>query len=110
MGILGRFKKMYVNLVMAPKKPAYREVGYSDTRVIAHKSAALAAQTFMLSMAAEGFDTCPMEGIDTTRIRKFLGLPKGAEINMVIACGPGKKEGIYGPRVRVAEQKVIFEI
>ncbi|MBX2845276.1 MAG: nitroreductase family protein [Saprospiraceae bacterium] len=106
----GWIKKLYVQLFMAPKKPSYREVGYHDTRIIAHKSAALAAQTFMLSMAAEGYDTCPMEGMDSARIKKLLGLPKGAEINMVIGCGTRKPEGVYGPRVRVANEKVIFEV
>ena len=33
-------------------------------RVTAHKSCALAAQTFMIAMANEGYDTCPLEGLD----------------------------------------------
>ena len=70
-------------------------------RIVAHKSAGLAAQTFMLSMAAEKYDTCPMEGSDTLRIKKILKLPFSSEINMVISCGIRKAEGIYGDRFRI---------
>lgn len=110
LGIFGTIKRIVVHLFMAPKKPTYREVGYHDVRIIAHKSCALAAQTFMLGMASEGYDTCPMEGIDSKRIKKYLKLPKGAEINMVVSCGSRKPEGIYGGRVRVPYEEVIFDI
>jgi nitroreductase len=46
------------------------------------KSAALAAQNFMISMAA--VITCPMEGFDSLRVKKILNLPAAAEINMII--------------------------
>lgn len=83
-------------------RPIYRQVRRSDIRVIAHKSAALAAQNFMISMAAIGYDTCPMEGSDTLRVKQLLNLPRGAEINMVIGCGiRDEDKGIYGPRFRV---------
>lgn len=88
-------------------KPMYREVGRDDLRVVVHKSAALAAQTFMLSMKAEGYDTCPMEGIDSKRLKKLLGLPKQAEISMVIGMGTATPEGIYGPRFRLPEEEVV---
>jgi nitroreductase len=45
--------------------------------------AALAAQNFMISMAAVNYDTCPMEGFDSLRVKKILNLP-AAEINMII--------------------------
>ncbi len=56
-------------------RPIYREVIKSDMRVVVHKTCDLAAENFMISMAAEGYDTCPMEGSDTCRIKKLLGLP-----------------------------------
>jgi nitroreductase len=37
----------------------------------AKKSAALAAQNFMISMAAVNYDTCPMEGFDSLRVKKY---------------------------------------
>ena len=79
-------------------------------RISGHKSAALAAQTFMLSMKAEGYDTCPMEGFDSKRVLSFLKLPKGAEINMIIAVGTAAPKGIYGDRVRVPNHHTIFEL
>lgn len=99
-GILGQLKYLVFNII-GLFRPVYRQVRRSDLRIVAHKSAGLAAQTFMLSMAAIGYDTCPMEGSDTLRIKKLLDLPRGAEINMVIGCGIREEKGIYGPRFRV---------
>jgi nitroreductase len=84
----------------------YREVGRCDLRIIAHKSAALAAENFMISIASKGIDTYPMEGFDSKRVKKILGLPKKAEINMIIGCGFRDKGGIYGPRFRVPFEEV----
>ncbi len=108
LGIFGLFKYL-LSLVMGLFKPMYREVRKQDIRVMAHKSAALAAQNFMLSMAAIGYDTCPMEGTDTWRIKRLLNLPFGAEINMVISCGIRKPEGVYGDRFRVPFETVYKE-
>lgn len=87
-------------------RPTYRQLRQSDMRIMAHKSAALAAQTFMLSMAAEGYDTCPMEGSDTLRIKKILKLPLSSKINMAISCGIRKPEGVYGERFRIPFEEV----
>ena len=89
-------------------KPFYRMGGKADQRVTVHKSCALAAQTFMLSIAAEGFASCPMEGFDSKRVKKALNLPRGAEINMIIAVGKATEEGIWGPRNRVPYDQVVF--
>jgi len=79
-------------------------------RIVAHKSAGLAAQTFMLAMAAIDYDTCPMEGSDTLRVKKLLKLPRGAEINMVIGCGVRDEKGIYGDRFRLPFNEVYKSI
>lgn len=105
LGILGWFKYA-IFWLLGWFRPVYREVRNKDMRVVAHKSAGLAAQTFMLSMAAYGYDTCPMEGSDTKRIKKILNLPYGAEINMVISCGIRKPEGVYGERFRIPFNEV----
>lgn len=100
LGIIGFFK--YITFSIAGLfRPMYREVRQSDMRIVAHKSAALAAENFMISMAAIGYDTCPMEGHDSQLVKKALGLPGGAEINMVIGCGIREPNGVYGPRFRV---------
>jgi len=105
MGILGCLKYGF-SWVTGLFKPSYRQLRNSDMRVVAHKSAGLAAQTFMLSMAAEKYDTCPMEGADTLRIKKILNLPRGSEINMTISCGIRKPEGVYGERFRIPFKEV----
>ena len=109
LGILGYLKYITFQIV-GLFKPIYRQVRQSDMRLVAHKSAGLAAQNFMTSMAAIGYDTCPMEGSDTLRVKKILNLPKGAEINMVIGCGIRDDKGIYGPRFRVPFEDVYFEV
>lgn len=105
-GLIHKIKVTLVGL----RKVSYREVSSSDLRVVGHKSTALAAQNFMVSMAALGYDTCPMEGFDSQRLKKVLGLPKKAEISMVIGCGIRKPEGLYGERFRVPFQEVYREL
>ena len=92
---------------MGLRKPFMRFGGDADQRVTVHKSCALAAQTFMLSIAAEGFESCPMEGFDAIRVKRALGLTAGAEINMIIAVGKGTEPGIWGPRFRVPYNDVV---
>ena len=105
LGIFG-YVKYIISWITGLFKPTYRQIRNSDLRIVAHKSAGLAAQTFMLSMAAEGFDTCPMEGSDSLRIKKILNLPLGSEINMTISCGVRKPEGVYGERFRIPFDEV----
>ncbi len=105
LGILG-WLKFIVFSIIGIFKPVYRQVRQSDMRVVAHKSAGLAAANFMLSMAAIGYDTCPMEGSDTFLVKKLLNLPLGAEINMVIGCGIRAENGVYGDRFRVPFEEV----
>lgn len=108
-GILGFFKYLLI-LIIGVFKPIYREVRRSDMRIVAHKTCGLAAQNFMLSMAAEGYDTCPMEGSDTWRVKNLLGLPFGSEINMIVSCGIRKPEGVYGDRFRIPFEEVYKEV
>lgn len=89
------------------RKPFMRFGGKADQRVTVHKSCALAAENFMLSIAAADFDSCPMEGFDAWRIKNALNLPKGAEINMVIGVGKGTQEGVWGPRFRLNYDEVV---
>lgn len=92
------------------RKPIIRWVSKQDTRVVSHKSLALAAENFMLSIKAQSYDTCPMEGFDEKKVKKLLKLDKKAEISMIIACGKGKPEGIYYERRRLAYEDVVFEL
>lgn len=85
-------------------------VNRADHRVYAQIQSSLAAQTLMLSIAAHGYESCPIGGMDCQRISQLLGLPRKAEVTMVIAAGRGKPEGLYGPRIRLAENDLIKEI
>ncbi len=110
LGIFGSIK-YFIFQIVGLFRPIYRQARKSDLRIVAHKSAGLAAQNFMMSMAAIGYDTCPMEGSDTLRVKKILNLARGAEINMIIGCGIRHEEnGIYGPRFRVPFEEVYFEV
>lgn len=70
-GILGFFKFIFVSII-GIFKPIYRQVRGSDIRNVAHKTCGLAAENFMIAMASKGYDTCPMEGSDTLRVKKLL--------------------------------------
>jgi|UniRef100_UPI0040476996 nitroreductase len=109
LGIFGWLKYLMI-LVVGLFKPMYREVRNKDMRIVAHKTAGLAAQNFMISMAGIGYDTCPMEGSDTWRVKRLLGLPRSAEINMIVSCGILKPEGVYGERFRIPFEEVYKEI
>ena len=102
LGLLHKIKVIFDGI----RKVTYREVTSADLRVVGHKSTALAAQTFMVSMAAHGYDTCPMEGFDSKRLKKLLKLPSGAQISIVIGCGIRKPEGLYGKRFRIPFNEV----
>ena len=53
--------------------------------VVVHKSAALALKLHVVN-GSYGYDTCPMEGFDSLRV-KVLKLPSNTEINMILGCG-----------------------
>jgi nitroreductase len=109
LGIFGMLKYLIFQ-VIGLFRPIYRQARLSDMRIVAHKSAGLAAQNFMISMAEIGYDTCPMEGSDTLRVKRILGIPRSAEINMIISCGKRDDNGIYGPRFRVPFETVYKEV
>lgn len=108
-GILGWIRVLFVNIV-GIFRPIFYQVTENDTRVVVHKTCALAAQTFMLAMASEGYDTCPMEGFDSRKVKRLLKLPFGAEINMVISCGIRDDRGVWGDRMRIPFDEVYKKI
>jgi len=107
--VLGFIRKIAVTII-GIFRPIIYQVSECDMRVVVHKSCALAAQTFMLAMANERYDTCPMEGFDSKKVRRILNLPFGAEINMVISCGIREDEGIWGDRMRIPFDEVYQKI
>ncbi len=107
--LLSLLKKLLVTAI-GLKRPIVREVTSINKKVTIHKSIALAAQTFMLAVKSYGYDTCPLEGFDSKRIKQFLKLPRRAEINMVITVGKGLNEGIWYPQKRFTYNQVVKEV
>ena len=108
-GFYGIIRKIFVNII-GLFRPIVYQVSENDMRVVVHKTCALAAQTFMLAMANEKYDTCPMEGFDSKKVKGILKLPYGAEINMVVSCGIRDEHGVWGDRMRVPFDEVYRKI
>lgn len=109
-GLLGLFRKV-LTVSVSLFRPMFTDATECDQRIVVHKSCALAAQTFMIAMANEGYDTCPVEGFDSRRVKRLLRLPSGAEVNMLISCGfRNGNKGIHGERFRVPFDEVYKRI
>lgn len=108
LGFFGLIKKVVIFFKAIQGKAVPREpTSKSDMRVWAHKSTALACENLMLALRAYGYDSCPMEGIDSARIKKLLNLPKGAEVCMVIGAGKRDNKGIFSKRIRMSKEKFV---
>jgi len=109
LGFLGLVRKIVV-ISVGLFRPIIYQLSENDMRVVVHKTCALAAQTFMLAMANEMYDTCLMEGFDSRKVKSILKLPYGAEINMVISCGIRDEKGVWGDRMRIPFNEVYQQI
>ena len=108
--ILGPLKKLAITTLgwfrIVPRGPASK----ADMRVWVHKTTALACQNLMLAFRAFGFDSCPMEGMDERRVQKLLGIPRSAEVCMVISAGKRAKHGVYDKQFRCDQSLFVFEV
>jgi len=67
----------------------------------ATKSTSLACENLMIAAEALGINTCPMEGFDSRRLSKYLGLSaRYQEIVMVIALGRKSPAYVESPQWR----------
>jgi nitroreductase len=89
-----------------PREPA----SAADLTTWAVKSTALACENLMLALRARGWDSCPMEGLDSRRVKTLLALPRDATVVMVIAAGRRVPRGVYGPRLRFERALFIKEV
>lgn len=78
-----------------------------DLQLVAVKSAALAAENFVLAISAQGFSTCMMEGFDESRVKKLLKLPYSTRVVMVISVGRESDRGTWGPQFRLPRSEVV---
>lgn len=67
-----------------------------DIQEVSIKSAALAAENFVLAISAQGFSTCMMEGFDEARVKRLLGLRRSERVVMVISVGEETADGTWG--------------
>ncbi len=110
LGIKGFLKKIAI-FFLSFSRPIPREpVSFSDMKVWAQKTTALACQNLMLAFRAFGYDSCPMEGIDSVRIKKLLHLSKSDQICMVISAGKRAANGVYGQRIRFKKENFIKKV
>ncbi len=107
-GLVGGVRKLLVAL-LGLSRPMVRTVSEGEVNRENHKSCMLVAQTFMLAMAERHYDTCPLEGFDASRIRRLLGLPRGAEVSLVVSCGIRSERGVWGDRFRLPFEEVYHQ-
>jgi nitroreductase len=109
-GAFGFLKKIAVTVMgffrPVPRQPTSR----ADMRVWAVKSTALACENIMLGFSAQGYDSCPMEGYDSSRVKKILNLGSDSEVVMIISAGKRDPRGVYGPRIRMPSEQFIFTV
>jgi len=110
LGIRGFIKSIIIFFISFFKPIPREPVSFSDMKVWAQKTTALACQNLMLSFRAYGYDTCPMEGIDSHRIKKLLKLSQSDQICMVISVGKRAKNGVYGKRIRFNDNNFIHQV
>jgi nitroreductase len=110
MGIFGPFKRIFISAAGLFRPVPREPKSIADMRVWSHKTTALACENIMLGFSSYGYDTCPMEGHDSARVKKILGLGCDSEICMVISAGKRAKNGVYGPRIRFPSEQFIKKI
>lgn len=99
-----------ISRILSMFRPTPSLQSRAETRIMLHKSTALAAATLMTALSAEGWDSCPMEGFDPWRARKLLGLPRGAEVCMFLAVGRRSPKGLWWDRALLPEDWVVRTI
>ncbi len=107
---LGFLRRIFFSLVGLLRPVPREPLSHNDMRVWATKTTALACAHLMLALRSYGYDSCPMEGFDSKRVKKILELPADASVVMVIGAGKRAKYGIWGPRMRLPRSQFIKEI
>ena len=108
-GLFGLLRKGLMQL-LTPFRPMLHQTSEADGNVILHKSCALVAETFMLAMSEIGYDTCPLEGFDSWRVKRALHLPFSAQISMIVSCGIRDEATELGERFRIPFEEQYFRI
>ncbi len=97
------FSTVYGLFKVSPREP----ISKSDVEAWAIKSCALGCENLMLAFRSHGYDTCPMEGYDSCRVKKIVGLERGAKVVMIVGAGRRADGGLYGPRIRFPKEQFV---
>lgn len=89
-----------------PRGPAFK----SEVAEVVTKTVALACENLMLSVVAQGYACCPMEGFDEKLVKKLLNLNSNSHVTMVISIGEAAPDGLYGPQLRFDKKHFVFEV
>ena len=108
--LLAPLKWLVFNLIGFFKPMSRRPWSSRDLAEISIKSAALASQNFMLAIAAQGFDTCPMEGFDEARVKRILNLSRRARVVMMISVGMRNPKGLWGDQFRFPKEQSVYVV
>ena len=100
LGLFGLFRKAFFSAA-GLFRPVLRSMGENDMIGGMHKSCGLVAQSFMLAMAEQGYDTCPVEGFDAHRVKRLLKLPRQSRVSLIVPCGRRLPKGVRGDRFRL---------
>lgn len=106
-GLWGLMKKIGLNVIGLFRPTPREPTSFNDMKIWAVKTTALACQNIMMGFSAYGYDTCPMEGYDSVRIKKILNLGRKAQVVMAISVGKRNPKGVYGPRIRMPNEQFI---
>jgi nitroreductase len=100
-GIFAAFKRTILWVVNLFKTLGMPPLSRQDQFKWATKGTSLACQNLMIAAEALGFNTCPLEGFDGRRLRKYLGLSRRHhEIVMVVAIGKRSRSYVEPPQWR----------
>jgi len=110
LGVTGLLKRILFFFVgffkVVPRGPAFRHQLFS----MVTKTTALACENFALSIVDQGYGSCTMEGFDESRVKRLLGLGRGAEVVMVFGVGRPAADGIYGEQIRFDSKLFLHEV
>ncbi len=109
LGLIGLFR-VITSQITGLMRPITRQVSEGDVNASVQQSLGIVADTFMLAMAEKGYDTCPIGGFDSLRVKKILNLPKSSKVAMLISCGIRDENGVWGDRFRVDFDKIYHHI
>jgi nitroreductase len=106
-GLFSPFKWILFNTLGLFRVMARGPIWPSDLITWAVKTTALACENIMLSCRAQGYDSLPMEGFDSRRVKKLFKLGRHDHLVMVIGVGKRAEDGVYGPQIRFPKEESI---